>query len=76
MTLMHTAPTESFATLDRAERPDMQRLLWEGELRYLDRYLVEFDFRFNNRAKLGINDAQRAEIALKISRQATHVPTA
>jgi transposase-like protein len=32
---------------------------------HLDRYLAEFDFRFNNRAKLGINDAERAEIALK-----------
>ena len=33
--------------------------------RHLDRYLAEFDFRFNNRAKLGVNDAARAEIALK-----------
>lgn len=33
--------------------------------KHLDRYLAEFDFRRNNRAKLGINDSQRAEIALK-----------
>jgi hypothetical protein len=33
--------------------------------RHLNRYLSEFDFRMNNRAKLGINDAERAEIALK-----------
>jgi transposase-like protein len=33
--------------------------------KHLNRYLAEFDFRHNNRAKLGINDAQRAEIALK-----------
>jgi hypothetical protein len=32
---------------------------------HLDRYLAEFDFRQNNRAKLGINDTQRADIALK-----------
>ncbi len=32
--------------------------------KHLDRYLAEFDFRQNNRAKLGINDEQRAEIAL------------
>lgn len=31
---------------------------------HLDRYLAEFDFRQNNRAKLGINDTERAEIAL------------
>lgn len=33
--------------------------------KHLNRYLAEFDFRQNNRAKLGINDAVRAEIALK-----------
>jgi hypothetical protein len=33
--------------------------------KHLNRYLAEFDFRQNNRAKLGINDAERAEIALK-----------
>lgn len=33
--------------------------------RHLDRYLAEFDFRQNNRAKLGIDDARRAEIAVK-----------
>ncbi len=33
--------------------------------KHLNRYLAEFDFRHNTRAKLGINDAQRAEIALK-----------
>ena len=33
--------------------------------KHLDRYLAEFDFRQNTRAKLGINDSQRAEIALQ-----------
>ena len=33
--------------------------------RHLARYLAEFDFRQNNRAKLGIDDAQRADIALQ-----------
>ena len=32
--------------------------------KHLHRYLAEFDFRMNNRAKLGINDAQRAVNAL------------
>jgi transposase-like protein len=35
------------------------------DAKHLDRYLAEFDFRQNTRAKLGINDVQRAEIALK-----------
>jgi transposase-like protein len=33
--------------------------------RHFDRYAAEFDFRMNTRAKLGINDTQRAEIALQ-----------
>ena len=33
--------------------------------KHLDRYLAEFDFRRNNRAKLGINDTERTDIALK-----------
>lgn len=31
---------------------------------HLHRYLAEFDFRYNNRSALGIEDAERAEIAL------------
>lgn len=33
--------------------------------KHLDRYLAEFDFRQNNRAKLGVDDEQRAEIAIR-----------
>jgi transposase-like protein len=33
--------------------------------KHLNRYLAEFDFRMNNRAKLGITDTQRSDIALK-----------
>jgi hypothetical protein len=32
---------------------------------HLQRYLNEFDFRYSNRAKLGINDTMRAELAIK-----------
>ena len=35
--------------------------------KYLHRYLVEFDFRYSNRAKLGITDAMRADIAIDVS---------
>ncbi len=34
------------------------------DAKHFDRYLAEFDFRMNTRAKLGFNDKQRAEIAL------------
>jgi transposase-like protein len=33
--------------------------------KHFDRYLAEFDFRMNTRAKLGIDDNRRAEIALQ-----------
>ena len=32
---------------------------------HLHRYLAEFDFRYNERAKLGVDDAMRAEKAIK-----------
>lgn len=35
------------------------------DAKHIDRYLAEFDFRQNTRAKLGINDVQRADIALE-----------
>jgi hypothetical protein len=31
---------------------------------HLKRYLAEFDFRYSNRAKLGVDDAMRADLAL------------
>ncbi len=33
--------------------------------KHLHRYLAEFDFRYSNRVKLGVNDVSRAERALK-----------
>jgi len=33
--------------------------------KHLDRYLAEFDFRMNTRAKLGISDGERTRIAMK-----------
>jgi hypothetical protein len=32
---------------------------------HLHRYLAEFDFRYSNRDKLGIDDTARADLALK-----------
>jgi ISXO2-like transposase domain len=32
---------------------------------HLHRYLAEFDFRYSNRVKLGVDDGRRAEIALQ-----------
>jgi transposase-like protein len=32
---------------------------------HLKRYLAEFDFRYSNREKLGVNDVRRADVAIK-----------
>ncbi len=32
---------------------------------HLQRYLDEFDFRYSNRAKLGVSDTERAALAIK-----------
>jgi transposase-like protein len=46
--------------------------------RRLHRYLAEFDFRYSNRVKLGINDAARADRALKgiVGKRLTYQTTA
>lgn len=33
--------------------------------KHLHRYLAEYDFRYNNRAALGVNDGERAALAVK-----------
>jgi hypothetical protein len=32
---------------------------------HLHRYLAEFDFRYSNRVRLGVDDVQRTELAFK-----------
>ena len=33
--------------------------------KHLHRYLAEFDFRYNNRSAMGVEDAERTERAIK-----------
>jgi hypothetical protein len=37
---------------------------WRSADSQLARYLAEFDFRYSNRAKLGVDDKTRADLAL------------
>jgi ISXO2-like transposase domain len=41
---------------------------------HLPRYLAEFDFRYSNRAKLGVSDGERAAGYQRRRGQASHVP--
>jgi hypothetical protein len=40
---------------------------------HLKRYLAEFDFRYNTRTKLGIDDAERASLGRGRQGQAPHL---
>jgi hypothetical protein len=60
--VVHTNTLESFfSVLKRGLVGVYQHV----DVKHLDRYLAEFDFRQNTRAKLGINDEQRADLALR-----------
>ncbi len=59
---IHTNTIEGyFATLKRGLVGTYHKC---GE-QHLQRYANEFGFRYNNRAKLGVNDAERTDIALR-----------
>ena len=59
---VHTNTLEGFFSIFKRGLVGVYQHMSE---RHLDRYLAEFDFRQNNRAKLGIDDVARASIALK-----------
>ncbi len=74
---MHTNTLEGFfSVLKRG----LVGIYQHVDVKHLDRYLAEFDFRQNTRVALGINDEQRAELALKgfpgkrLTYQTTHSP--
>ena len=42
----------------------MRGIYQHASKRHLHRYMAEFDFRYSNRAKLGVDDEKRAQLAL------------
>lgn len=59
---VHTNTLEGFFSIFKR---GMIGVYQHVESKHFDRYLAEFDFRQNTRAKLGIDDAMRADIALQ-----------
>lgn len=59
---IHTNTVEGFFSIFKR---GMKGVYQHCGQNHLQRYLTEFDFRYNNRAKLGVNDSERANIALK-----------
>ena len=59
---VHTNTREGFFSIFKR---GMIGVYQHVDAKHFDRYLAEFDFRQNTRAKLGINDVQREAIAVK-----------
>lgn len=59
---IHTNSAEGYFSIFKR---GMKGVYQHCKEKHLHRYLAEFDFRYNNRIALGIDDTQRAEIAVK-----------
>jgi transposase-like protein len=59
---VHTNTVEGFFSIFKR---GMRGVYQHCGKQHLHRYLAEFDFRYSNRSKLGIEDAERASNALK-----------
>ena len=60
--LMHTNTIEGFFSVFKR---GMKGVYQHCAHNHLHRYVAEFDFRYNNRKALGVEDAQRAEKLLR-----------
>ena len=59
--IVHTNAVENFYSVFKR---GMKGVYQHCSERHLHRYLAEFDFRYSNRVRLGINDVERTERAL------------
>lgn len=59
---VHTNTVEGFFSIFKR---GMRGVYQHCSKQHLHRYVAEFDFRYNNRAVLGVTDDQRANLALK-----------
>ena len=60
--VVHTNTVEGFYSVFKR---GMTGVYQHCSTKHLHRYVAEFDFRYNNRIRLGVNDAQRTETALR-----------
>jgi hypothetical protein len=59
---VHTNTVEGYFSLFKR---GMKGIYQHCSEKHLHRYLAEFDFRYNNRVGLGVDDQQRAAVALR-----------
>ena len=60
--IVHTNTVENFYSVFKR---GMKGVYQHCSEKHLHRYVAEFDFRYSNRVRLGIDDVERADIALK-----------
>jgi transposase-like protein len=70
---IHTNTIENYSSVFKR---GMKGVYQHCKEKHLHRYLAKFDFRYNNRAALGVNDNERAEILDANIKGAPHLPTA
>ena len=59
---IHTNTVEGFYSIFKR---GMKGIYQHCKEKHLHRYLSEFDFRYSNRVRLGVDDVQRTERAMK-----------
>jgi transposase-like protein len=59
---VHTNTIEGYFSIFKR---GMRGIYQHCKEKHLHRYLAEFDFRYNNRIRLGVNDGERAALAVK-----------
>jgi hypothetical protein len=59
---IHTNTVEGFYSIFKR---GMKGVYQHCKEKHLHRYLAEFDFRYSNRVRLGVDDVQRTELAIK-----------
>ena len=62
MRKVHTNTVEGYYSIFKRS---MKGVYQHCSEKHLHRYLAEFDFRYSNRIKLGVNDQERATRAIK-----------
>jgi transposase-like protein len=71
---VHTNMAEGYFSIFKR---GMKGVYQHCDEKHIHRYLAEFDFRYSNRVKLGVDDAERANLALKgsVGRRLTYRTT-
>jgi hypothetical protein len=66
--IVHTNTVEGYYSIFKR---GMTGIYQHCSEKHLHRYLAEFDFRYSNRVRLGVDDVERTERAMRLSYRTT-----